>query len=796
MGSRSAADQLGRGKLDFVVQGERLRGSWVLVRLRNDREHGKRTNWLLIKRHDGFEKDGDADALLAEDRSIASGRTMAAIDLGKGRKPKPFMLAKAFDANAIWQFNRGPAAEARRAERNSAPPATARRQNSAPARPSQTGPAVAPSKTKIVARMPDFVEPALAVLVDRPAPGPEWVHEVKFDGYRMQLRVEKGASTLRSRRGLDWTHRFKEIAEACETLPDAMVDGEIVALDAQGAPSFPALQAALSDGATERLVFFVFDLLFAGGEDVRPLPLIDRKARLEALIGRYLPKRPWVRYVEHFETGGDALLKSACQMSLEGIVSKRVDAPYDSGRLGVWTKSKCRAGHEVVLGGWTTTNGRFRSLLAGTYRDGKLSYIGRVGTGFGESTVSRILPRLKAQETKASPFVGANAPKRGAELHWLKPVLVAEIEFAGWTGDGLVRQASFKGLREDKPAAEVEPELRIGAKSGGRASADASERAPAPDEPSSTGIVRVGGASEAKRLLGVPISSPDKQLWPDDGHGKPITKLELAQYYEAVGPWLINHIAGRPCSIIRAPDGISRELFYQRHGVQGTSSLLTLVSVSGDRKPYLQIDRIEGLAAVAQTAAVELHPWNCAPGEPDRPGRYVFDLDPAPDLPFYRVIEAALELKQRLEELGLVPFCKTTGGKGLHLVTPFSVGRGEGIGWPEAKEIARQICLRMASDSPQKYLVKMAKKDRVGRIFLDYLRNDRMSTAVAPLSPRARAHAPVSMPIVWSQVKKGLDPQRFTLRSVPKLLAKSPAWADYAEGERPLLAVLKKIVTT
>ena len=502
-----------------------------------------------------------------------------------------------------------------------------------------------------------------------------------------------------------------------------------------------------------------------------------------------------MKYVEHFETGGDALLKSACQMSLEGIVSKRADAPYSSGRLGVWTKSKCRAGEEVVLGGWTATNGRFRSLLAGTYRDGKLAYIGRVGTGFGESTVARILPRLRANEAKASPFVEANAPKRGHELHWLKPVMVAEIEFAGWTGDGLVRQASFKGLREDKTAAEVQPEVPRGSvKSGRRASPDASGRSMTSAEASSSGIVYVGGASAATRVMGVQISSPDKPLWPDDGRGKPITKLELAQYYEAVGPWLIAHIAGRPCSIIRAPDGIGRELFYQRHGVRGTSSLLTLVSVSGDRKPYIQIDRVEGLAAVAQTAAVELHPWNCAPGEPDRPGRFVFDLDPAPDLPFDRVIEAALELKQRLEKLGLVPFCKTTGGKGLHLVTPFSVGPGDGIGWPEAKEIARQICLRMASDSPQKYLVKMAKKDRVGRIFLDYLRNDRMSTAVAPLSPRARAQAPVSMPIVWSQVRKGLDPQQFTLRSVPKLLVKSAAWADYAEGERSLLAVLKKMV--
>jgi bifunctional non-homologous end joining protein LigD len=478
-------------------------------------------------------------------------------------------------------------------------------------------------------------------------------------------------------------------------------------------------------------------------------------------------------------------LKSACQMSLEGIVSKRVDAPYRSGRVGDWTKSKCRAGHEVVLGGWTETNGRFRSLLAGTWWDGKFAYIGRVGTGFGESTVSRLVPRLRACEAAASPFVGAGAPKRGAELHWLKPELVAEIELAGWTGDGLVRQASFKGLREDKPASEVEPETPDAGPVTGRG---ASVRA--------SGIVRVVGASEASRVMGVPISSPDKALWPEDGEGKPITKLDLARYYEAVGPWLMEHIQGRPCSIIRAPDGIGRELFFQRHGMQGTSNLLTLVSVSGDRKPYLQIDRIEGLAAVAQTAAVELHPWNCAPDEPDLPGGYVFDLDPAPDVPFDRVIEAALELKQRLERLGLVPFCKTTGGKGLHLVTPFSVSRSEAIGWPEAKEIARLICLRMASDSPEKYLVKMAKKERVGRIFLDYLRNDRLSTAVAPLSPRAREHAPVSMPVVWSQVKKGLDPKRFTLRTVPALLARSKAWAGYSQAERPLLAVLKKIVAT
>jgi bifunctional non-homologous end joining protein LigD len=396
--------------------------------------------------------------------------------------------------------------------------------------------------------------------------------------------------------------------------------------------------------------------------------------------------------------------------------------------------------------------------------------------------VARIMPRLRKHEAETSPFTGAKAPKRGAELHWLKPALVAEIEFAGWTSDGLVRQASFKGLREDKPATEVEPETP--------ASAEETER----EEPRrSTIVVSTASAAQGTKVMGVAISSPDKPLWPDGGAGKPVTKLDLAKYYEAVGPWLIDHIAGRPCSIIRAPDGIGRELFFQRHAMKGTSNLITLVSVSGDRKPYLQIDRVEGLAAVAQTAAVELHPWNCAVDQPNVPGRYVFDLDPAPELPFDRVIEAALDLKERLETLGLVPFCKTTGGKGLHLVTPFTV-EGSSIGWPEAKEIARQICGQMASDSPDRYLVKMAKKDRVGRIFLDYLRNDRMATAVAPLSPRARENAPVSMPIVWTQVKKGLDPKRFTLRSVPKLLAKSKAWQGYNDAERPLLQVLKKIV--
>ena len=792
-GAKSTADAFHAGDLKFTLEGDKLKGSWVLVRMRGDKFGGKRTNWLLIKHRDADSSEAGGDSVLSEDRSVASGRTMQQIADGKGRRPKPFMLATTTPgkADAVWNSNRAEVGGEDLAPQPGPSKGAAGKDVAKAAKLERVKPLMA-------AAMPKFIEPQLAKLVDRPPDPAGWGHEVKFDGYRAQLRIEKGKAVIRTRTGLDWTERFSAVAKQASGFPDCIIDGEIVALGEDQLPKFGALQAALSAEKSDDLILYAFDLLFEGREDLRALPLSERKARLEKLLGAHSAGQ--IRYVAHLQSNAEAVLASACKIGLEGIISKKLSAPYTSGRSDRWLKAKCRAGQEVVLGGWTTEAGTLRSLLAGVYRDGDLVYVGRIGTGYGREVVKALLPKVQKLTREKSPFAGPNAPPKESNVRWLKPDLIAEIEFEGWTESGMIRQAAFKGLREDKDPKDVVAETPTMQKLADKNAS--ATRAPL-GQKKTIAVAKMAraaqktaasapAASGPSTVMGVTLSKPEKALWPDAGDGKPVTKLDLARYYEQIGEWMLPHLSGRPCSLVRAPDGIEGQQFFQRHAMQGSPKLFDFVKVRGDKAPYVQIDRVEALAAVAQIAALELHPWNCARNDPESAGRLVFDLDPAPDVKFDAVIAAAHDICERLEKLGLVCFCKTTGGKGLHVVTPLLEGK-KAVAWPIAKNFAHLVCAQMAQDSPTRYLDNMSKAKRSGRIFLDYLRNDRTATAVAVLSPRAREGAPVSMPLVWRDVKKGLDPKAFTLRTAPALLAKSKPWKEYAAGARSLTDAIRHI---
>ncbi len=737
-----------RGQIKMILHGERLKGKWALIRLKGDRgKPGKRNNWLLIKEIDAYTVEGEGDANMEIDASIATGRTLAEIAEG----------------GAEWTASKP----------------TARK---APAKPRASK-----AQRATATRPPPFAPIQLCKIGDHPPAGAGWAHEIKFDGYRIQIGVGGGKATLRTRKGLDWSAKFAAHAADPAQWPDAVIDGELCALAEDHMPDFSALQAAISDGDTGGLIYFAFDLLFEGEEDLRKLPLSHRKARLQAWIDR-IPKAAAtrLRYVDHFASSGQAVLESACRMDLEGVISKKLDAPYHAGRSASWVKSKCRGRDEVVIGGWTSEGDRFRSLIVGVQDKGGLRHLGRVGTGYGAPLLKTLLPALKAAAADVSPFVGKGAPRKtgpaGQTVHWLKPVLVAEIEHGGYTDTGSLRQAAFKGLREDKGAGEV-----VDAPQAPVKPARAGESKTPPPQ------LIVPRAGKGRLVVaGVTISNPDKVLWPaHEGH-EAVRKADLVRYYALAAERILPHVADRPTSIIRAPEGIAGETFFQRHAMPGSNPRLKLIDVK-ERKPYVSVVDVGGLVAIGQSGGLELHPWGCRPGDPETPDQVTFDLDPDEGLDFADVISAARVVKTKLESLGLTPFVKTTGGKGLHVVVPIRTDARSKVTWDQNKAFARAVSEAIRVAAPDRFTTTLAKKARGGKIFLDYLRNVRMATAVAPWSPRARPGAGIAFPLSWGQVKSGLDPKAFNLRTAPALLKKPDPWRDFRTAEANLRPALKKL---
>ncbi len=729
------------GKLVFKLHGERLTGEWTLVRMHGRPSDRGRNNWLLIKHHDAIAHDGDHDALLADNAvSVVSGRSMEEIAEGtkewKGGKArqktvagpdeKTLKKAKAADAHAM-----------------------------------------------------SFIEPELATLADAMPAGPNWIHEVKFDGYRTLALVEGKRVRMLTRTGLDWTAKFQTLADDLARLgvTSAMLDGEIVALDDKGASSFKTLQDELSHGHSDRLQYYVFDLLSLDGEDLRGLPLLERKRWLKTLLQKG-DAGERVLYSEHFAYESD-VLEHVCGLAYEGVICKRGDARYSSGRNRNWLKVKCHKRQEFVIGGFTEPKGGGRgigALLLGYYAEEKLVYAGKVGTGFDTDTSMDIRKLLDDRPLTAMAFEDVPADgRRGA--HWVEPNLVCEVEFTEWTADGRLRHPSFQGLREDKPAGDIHRDQPVHVTQTMRDAKPERED----DEPVAKPAAKVkAGDAEVE---GVRVSHPGRIVYPDSD----ITKLDLAQYYAAVQDRILPFIAERPLSMVRCPEGIGGQCFFQRHIAREQSPYLfdTGIPVKGRNEDYLMIKDVKGLVTLVQWGVIELHAWGCTAAAPTLPDTIIFDLDPDPEVSWPRVVEAAFEVKARMEEFGLKTFVKTTGGKGLHVTLPLEAR----YGWPTIKAFARAVAQSMEHDAPDRFIATMSKEKRKGRIFVDYLRNELTSTSAVPYGVRARPGATVATPIDWGELTADLKPAQFTIKTVPaRLKTVDDPWADYFESRQVIRA--------
>ena len=725
------------GKLKFDLDGEKLHGAWALVRT-HLRASGKqpKEQWLLIK-------ERDAQVRAASDYDIT----------------------RVLPGSVISGKHVGEDAE-------------------------DTSPtSVQPPAGAVPAALPRTLEPQLATLVDAAPAHGEWDYEVKFDGYRILARIDGNTIRLFSRNGRDWTAKLPRQARTLHALGlrEAWLDGEVVVMGERGVPDFQALQNAFETAHAEHIVYYLFDVPFCNGMDLRNVPLRERRALLQRIL-EAAPgdlDRDAVQFSGTFHAAPEDLLASACSMSLEGVIGKRADAPYRAGRSPAWIKLKCGQRQEFVIGGYSAPKGSrsgFGALLLGVYDNtGTLRYAGRVGSGFNETSLNALHHELSGLAIDSPPFANPPMGADARDVQWVKPERVAEIAFAEWTREGIVRQAVFQGLRDDKPARSI---VRETAKPPSAASKDNREETRAVS--AAERKVRPG----AERIAGVDVTHPDRVIEKASG----TTKADLARYYASVADWLLPHLRNRPTSLVRAPDGIEGERFFQKHSAALKLQGITQLDPSLDpgHPSLLAINSVEALVGAVQMGTVEFHTWNALADRIEQPDRIVFDIDPDPALPFARVIEATQLMLAMLDALGLKAFLKTSGGHGLHVVVPLT--RRESAGWDQLKGFAHAVVQHMAATFPDRFVAKMGPQNRVGKIFIDYLRNNRGASTVAAYSVRARTGLPVSVPIRHDELEGLQSSAQWTLRTLPDRLAKlkGDPWTDYAATRQSVTAEMRK----
>ncbi len=700
-----SAKDLGKGHLHFCLEGERMRGEWLLIRLKK-KPGEKRENWLLRKLQDQHAEEGDA-LVERELTSVLTGRSMAEIAADRQGE---FPLAGKKDDAFLAQMEKASAHNASAAK---------------PRRKSKAAP------------LPKFRKPQLATLVDDVPTGNGWMHEIKFDGYRAMIAARGKEVRVYTRSGKDWTEKFGPLVEAIAALdlPACLIDGEIVAYDANGNPDFSTLQSVLKRGhgsqsEKDRLSLHAFDLLEIGGDDLAKLSNIERKERLEALLAT---ARPPIHLADHVIGAGEKLYETMCRAGQEGIIAKKIDAPYRHTRSKAWVKVKCTRRQEFVIAGWkkSSAKGRaFASLLLAQHEDGELVYKGNVGTGFTSDEMDDLAAKMKRLERKTAPLEVDKAKARG--VTWVTPKLVAEIAFAEFTADGNVRHGSYLGLRADKPAKSVKPE-------------------------------KAAPASQAEQM--VKISSRDRVIFPDSGQ----TKGDLADYYAAVAPIMLPFAARRPISLVRCPQGRAKKCFFQKHDNGAFGDAVNHVPIrekDGGIEDYLHVEDARGILQCVQMGTIEFHGWGARSDDVEAPERMVFDLDPDEGLDFDDVKEAARDIRARLSDIGLVSFAMLSGGKGVHVVVPLTPGHN----WDAHKDFARRFAEALSLAEPGRFTATMSKAKRKGRIFIDWLRNQRGSTAVLPYSARARTNAPVAVPIDWHELKEMKDAKPFAIDNAAALI--------------------------